>query len=1268
MKIFITTAIWGSKYVDIFLQYSLASLLSKNNIPQLSYLHEITIHLITTKFDYKRLQNIKSFKVIIDFNVNIIFSFIEDITGNEKPATGYTVKKYKFLTNLQNYAIKMSDDYDVIIFNYADFVWGDNSLNNIILKIDDGHEAVLGFCMPVDLVKCADKLDSFIDEHGSLSVDNLTASKISISAMHREAMLRYWDAPLFSITPTYLMWKVNDGQGVLLRAYHQTIFALKTDFLKHNFDENIKSSLDGYYSSLVVENSNFFVATSSDTICIFSLYDTIIDSRLIAGKTKFDSLSECLKSVVSESNRKLAIDYPIMIKTSNSYNQKIWDDVKYDSEISLSELHNKITFNKIQHKELYTSDLEEDVSNTNIYLVNKFKTLLIFFGLSNILILSKIRYLMKIKKNKFRSFPLSFLLFKFFNYLNKIKFLNIYSELVISNWLKNLYHYIYIRFPIESKIDSYFANKIINELSILLKNGDIKKTLTNINEIEENVNNIFTQIDSVGFKYHKYLGHLKHIIGNAGDAKIHFKKSDLIRESLLNNIYFGNERIVIIGSDTCSSVGMLSHLDTFIIDNKINNREIIFYIINNESFISNKYFMNLYSENINFISREKLISYLNKKSFISNNFLIDLLTVNWHWNISESNFNLFIHDFINLTYTENLKTSNLFKGINSNYISSKINLIDFYSFFKVDKESKFCCIHIRTFKYNLGKESRSNESFRTPHLSQYILLIEQLLVENYIVVIMGDLIDEELIDSFNNCKFIENLLFYSNSKIKSDYLDIELISNCDLFITTPSGLYGVASVFNKRIFLVDYPLYKGLPWRVGQYILPVRYFNRDELKYIDKHDFNKIEFLTHGFSLIKNGFEVHFNDKIDILNGYIEFKNAVANQINDAVLHIEYKSISKNLNSRIGKSRKLDVLIPTRNRPQKLFELLKSGLDLCYSDITFCVFDDGSIETNFIEGVGVLSTYQVCSYFDSDQIIYKSSSLSIGLGGHWEQYFSSGDVSDYIMAIPDKDRFISCESLLQAINLIENDDDIALVIAPLQQIDRSENMSIFKINYKKMNDTSFYNLYVNDNSLQHCSMWGLFRTKFVLDKHLPNSLKLREFGLDDAFGIDLDFVMNIVMDKKIDFISTPIIRRSTILGATERYPLTFAYTYYQYALIIFKKLYQKNKLSKESYKNYLLWWNILILRGLNVSLNHVHGSELEVGIERISKHLKFNIHLYLFYQLFIHRLRPNNEYLLLFFHTLKISLLNVFLGFSKLTSKLFLISILNKFIFKYFYK
>jgi hypothetical protein len=92
-----TTSNWKFFDIDIFSQYSLASLLSKNNIPHLSSLHEITIHLITTKSDYQRLKNKKSFNSIKNLDVKVRFSFIEDITGSEKPATGYTVKKYQFL-------------------------------------------------------------------------------------------------------------------------------------------------------------------------------------------------------------------------------------------------------------------------------------------------------------------------------------------------------------------------------------------------------------------------------------------------------------------------------------------------------------------------------------------------------------------------------------------------------------------------------------------------------------------------------------------------------------------------------------------------------------------------------------------------------------------------------------------------------------------------------------------------------------------------------------------------------------------------------------------------------------------------------------------------------------------------------------------------------------------------------------------------------------------------------------------------------------------
>ena len=505
MKIFLTTAVWGENYVDIFSQYSLASLLSKNNIPRLSSEHKLTLHLITTKADYQRLTKKSSFKIIkdLDLDVEVIVSFIEDVFASEKLVFGYSNKKYKFLSKLQNFAIKMSAKYDVIVFNYSDFVWGDGALLNIVTKLDEGFEAVLGFCMPVDLGKCKNELTSLSHKDGFLNVDNLTASKISISAMHREAMLRYWNAPIFTVTPTYLMWKVSDEEGVLLRAYHQTIFALKTSFFNKGFSENLGSSLDGYYSSLVVENSNYFIADNSESICVFSLYETIIDSRLVGQKTKNDSLRECLTCVVSEANRKLAIDHPIMLRTTNVSNRKKWDDVKHESMEILKDLHDDIVFNRAEHEKLYTLDADSEVSDGNIFIINLIKKIIINLGLSNdvVSIILKInRIFFKKKSNQNYSLK-KLIICNFLAYVCRYKILNLYSELMLIRWFKELYKYIYLDHAIESQIDNFFSGLIFLEIEKLMKSGDINLAVNNLKFIDEKFNGLINHTDFIGFKY-----------------------------------------------------------------------------------------------------------------------------------------------------------------------------------------------------------------------------------------------------------------------------------------------------------------------------------------------------------------------------------------------------------------------------------------------------------------------------------------------------------------------------------------------------------------------------------------------------------------------------------------------------------------------------------------------------------------------------------------------------------------------------------------------
>ena len=55
MKVKIVLPVWGDKYIDTFIKYTLPSQLDSSNIPKLSQSHKIKYTLYTTKQDLNRL-------------------------------------------------------------------------------------------------------------------------------------------------------------------------------------------------------------------------------------------------------------------------------------------------------------------------------------------------------------------------------------------------------------------------------------------------------------------------------------------------------------------------------------------------------------------------------------------------------------------------------------------------------------------------------------------------------------------------------------------------------------------------------------------------------------------------------------------------------------------------------------------------------------------------------------------------------------------------------------------------------------------------------------------------------------------------------------------------------------------------------------------------------------------------------------------------------------------------------------------------------------
>jgi len=588
---------------------------------------------------------------------------------------------------------------------------------------------------------------------------------------------------------------------------------------------------------------------------------------------------------------------------------------------------------------------------------------------------------------------------------------------------------------------------------------------------------IYPEIESLGFKYYKLLGEFNHIVGCLNDSKDFFLKSEKIRNKLLNNLSIIPNVNVVFPKDSLSSIGMIGHLDSFIEYKNRLRPELIYSIIGDEVPIANDVFVSFFTDEISICSRIDLKNSLAKNSYLYiNDRLIELLTVNWHWyspNIKgENEEQVFLHRFIHDIYQlNNVNIQKLASIENFN----KLHKDEFNELlFKLGLSygEKYVCLHIRTDKYWDRVNGKNLDSFRNPSIETYVQLINKIS-EEHKVILMGDPIDLQGLSSFKQLLDSSRLIYYSNSNFKSSLNDVILISNCAYFVASPSGLYSVASFFDKKIVLIDYPVYDGIPWKKNQLMIPLHYFDKSKLSYLNQYDNVIIKFLTHGHAFSRNKIETHFNTSAEILAGFSLFCDGEVSKIlfqKNYLDVIEPRKISSKLNSRLKTRRNIDVLVPTKNRPSKLFELLQSGLSLDNPELNFIIFDDGSMISEMIPGVGIMSTFEVCNYFNSDQICYFYSSESKGVAWHWERYFNGQDIAEFIMAIPDKDKFISGESLRDAIKILNKDAEVALVIAPLSQIDRACNDRIIDFSCEEiLSDIKFYEAYIKDNSLKHIS-------------------------------------------------------------------------------------------------------------------------------------------------------------------------------------------------------
>lgn len=320
---------------------------------------------------------------------------------------------------------------------------------------------------------------------------------------------------------------------------------------------------------------------------------------------------------------------------------------------------------------------------------------------------------------------------------------------------------------------------------------------------------------------------------------------------------------------------------------------------------------------------------------------------------------------------------------------------------------------------------------------------------------------------------------------------------------------------------------------------------------------------------------------------------------------------------------KLDVIIPTYNRPRLLDRCVRSALALDVPGLRVVVINDGSTTREEIDDGTVQDTSSVMARFSDARLVYEKIQQNSGLGVVFETYAKRLMGSQYMTVINDDDVFIDGEPIKQALNKLDSDPEIALVqISLIRRSDDRQIDDVIDLPYQTMSGKDFMRAYIDGDPIKHTTMYGIFRTENVARTGALVSLRLRDYGLEDAFGIDTDFLFRMATTGKAAFINQPHVLRRETEGLTDRYPTSFAYCYYQYILRAISYLREHDFIEPSYVRKFIAWWMKVMLMSFSASLTM---QKSEKGDERVRRHLGYPLHLYILKQFLRFRIWPDKE-------------------------------------------
>lgn len=272
---------WGRRYRNWFCRYTLASLLSPNNIPSLQGVGNCRFLICTTKSDWNALQREPLFHRLGQF-IEPIFIGLPPIT-----ATPHNHKYSRMSLGHKLLTQNCFKDRAIAIYTCPDTIIPDGCVKEANQLIQTGKRVVLCTAIRFEM----DGVERDIRKRGirkldqPLIISRRQAVEVGLRNLHTESRAGEWDAPNFGELhpnhaqnqfPTCCYWRIPREEGVVIFTHNWAPFAINFATLEEHDTRSFDQwAIDGDYVyrnfKSGVLGKEIHVVNDSDSIILLGL-------------------------------------------------------------------------------------------------------------------------------------------------------------------------------------------------------------------------------------------------------------------------------------------------------------------------------------------------------------------------------------------------------------------------------------------------------------------------------------------------------------------------------------------------------------------------------------------------------------------------------------------------------------------------------------------------------------------------------------------------------------------------------------------------------------------------------------------------------------------------------------------------------------------------------------------------------------------------------------------------------------------------------------